>query len=89
MKDANMIEEQFDNLNMNYLDQNICSRQCCKFTQWPIPFNTKDPNSNIDTDKYIGSNFMCNNGQTGGGCVCYTKENNNYLANHGQTNTMI
>jgi hypothetical protein len=85
IKDVVNTKEKFDNINIPHIDQNICSRQCCKFTQWPIPFNVKDPN--INTDKYIGSNFMCNNGQNGGGCVCYTKDNNDYLANHGQTNT--
>jgi len=85
IKDITNTKEKFDNIGLPYLDKNICSPQCCKFTQWPIPFNIKDPN--VNTDKYIGSNFMCNNGQTGGGCVCYTKDNNDYLANHGQTNT--
>lgn len=87
IKDVNNTQEQFDNLNMTYLDQNICSPQCCKFTQWPIPFNTQDPN-NSQSNNYIGSNFTCN-GQHGGGCVCYTKENNDYLANRGQANTDV
>ena len=81
------LKEEFENLSLNTehkIDQKICSRQCCKFTQWPVSFNTNDPN--IDTSKYIGSNFSCNNGQTGGGCVCYEKEDNTYLSNHGQDN---
>jgi len=69
---------------LHKIDQKICSNQCCKFTQWPVNFNTSDPNNNIDTSKYIGSNFSCNNGQTGGGCVCYESGDNNYLTNHGQ-----
>jgi len=86
-KDINNSREQFDNINMNFIDQNICSKQCCKFTQWPVPFNTKDPNFN-DSDNYIGSNFTCNNGK-GGGCVCYTKKDNDYLSNHGQSSNDI
>ena len=81
------LQEQFDNLNIGKIDKNICSRQCCKFTQWPIPFNTQDPgSSNKDLGNYIGSNFTCNYGQTGGGCVCYQKSDNDYLANRGQDN---
>ena len=70
--------------NIIKIDQNICSKQCCKFTQWPIPFNTIDPNIDPELLKnYIGSNLSCNNGPTGGGCVCVTKEDYNYLSNRG------
>ena len=92
--DQQVLKEKFNNLNnlednnLYKIDKNICSSQCCKFTQWPVPFNTSDPNNTIDFSKYIGSNFSCNYGNTGGGCVCYTKENYNYLANHGQTNNV-
>jgi hypothetical protein len=78
------LQEQFENIGIVKIDQNICSRQCCKFTQWPVPFNTQDPTSSNDSGNYIGSNLSCNYGQTGGGCVCYTKSDNDYLANHGQ-----
>jgi len=93
-QENNELKEQFNNLSFNTatnddgllhkIDQKICSNQCCKFTQWPVNFNTNDPNNNLDTSKYIGSNFSCNNGQTGGGCVCYESGDNNYLSNHGQ-----
>jgi len=92
-KDKKKYTEQFNSLSNPYnlmdtkpsngIDTNICSQQCCKFTQWPVPFNTTNPNS-IDLSNYIGSNFSCNNGQSGGGCVCISKDNYNYLSNHGQ-----
>jgi len=72
------------NDNIRKIDQNVCSTQCCKHTQWPTPFNTKDPN--IDPklfENYIGSNFSCNNGHTGGGCLCIDKKDYDYLSNHG------
>ena len=69
--------------DLNKIDKNMCSQQCCKFTQWPVPFNTDNPNNDIDYDQFIGSNFSCNNGQSGGGCVCFTPENYKYLANRG------
>ena len=76
------LQEKFENIVK--IDKNICSLDCCKFTQWPVPFNTQDPTSSNDTGNYIGSNLTCNYGQTGGGCVCYTKSDNDYLANRGQ-----
>jgi len=95
-QEQNELKEQFENLSFNTatindktlhkVDQKICSKQCCKFTQWPVNFNTNNPNNNFDTSKYIGSNFSCNNGHTGGGCVCYETSDNNYLATHGQNN---
>ena len=76
--------ELLNNNNIRKIDQNLCSKHCCKHTQWPVPFNTTEPNSNPDLFKdYIGSNFSCNNGPTGGGCVCVTKEDYQYLSNHG------
>ena len=85
-------KEQIDNFtdllagnNIRKLDQNICSTQCCKHTQWPVPFNTTDPNVDPKIFKdYIGSNLSCNNGQTGGGCLCVNKKDYEYLSNHGE-----
>ncbi len=66
------------------INENICSKQCCNHVQWPVPFNTKNPNLNSSQEnKYIPNNFSCNGGN-GGGCVCLTKEQYNYLTNHGQ-----
>jgi hypothetical protein len=70
--------------NIPKIDQNICSKQCCKFIQWPIPFNTRNPIINDATlNDFIPSNLSCNGG-TNGGCVCLTKNDFNYLSNHGQ-----
>lgn len=66
------------------IDQNICSTQCCKHIQWPLPFNTTDPNVDPNLFKdYIGSNLSCNNGSTGGGCVCVNKKDYEYLSKNG------
>ena len=74
-------------IRQNYfprIDKNICSKQCCKHIQWPVPFNTKNPIVSDDTLKnFIPSNLSCNGGENGG-CVCLTKDDFNYLANHGQ-----
>ena len=72
-------------LNIKKLDTNICSKQCCKFEVWPPAFNTQNPNVDPTIlDKYIGTNLSCNNGPDGGGCLCVTKDDFNYIANHGQ-----
>jgi hypothetical protein len=66
------------------IDQNVCSKQCCKFIQWPVPFNTRNPTISDSTlDQFIPSNLACNGGANGG-CVCLTKDDFNYLSNHGQ-----
>lgn len=80
-----ILNEQFNDLVQ--IDKNICSKSCCKFTQWPVPFNTVNPNISPEIlDKFIGSNLTCNHGSDGGGCVCLTKEDSNYLTNHGMDN---
>jgi hypothetical protein len=82
-KEGFELKEKFDNIVK--IDQNICSAQCCKFTQWPLPFNTQNPNiDDKSLENYIGSNLSCNNGQTGGGCVCFTPKDFNYLAKRGK-----
>ena len=59
------------------LDTNKCSRDCCLYTQWPVPhMPTKK------SDKYVGTNFMCNG--NGGGCLCVSKKDREYLARRGQ-----
>ena len=54
------------------LDQNICSLDCCKHTQWLPKELNEVKNKNLDMN-YVGSNLTCNNG-TGGGCVCMKKD---------------
>jgi hypothetical protein len=72
------------NKDVPKIDQRICSKQCCKFIQWPVPFNTKNPIVKDDVlNNFIPSNFACNGGENGG-CVCLTKDDYNYLSEHGQ-----
>ena len=83
--DSRKLKEDFQNLNFPRLDQNICSKQCCKFTQWELPFNTVDPKIKIDDLKdYIGTNLSCNGSTSGGGCLCVKKSEYDYLSNRGQ-----
>jgi hypothetical protein len=65
------------------LDQNLCSRQCCKQAQWPVPDDaiSKDIPEK-DLKNYIGTNLSCNFG-SGSGCLCVTKDDFNYLASRG------
>lgn len=65
------------------LDKNICSPQCCKHTQWPVPHDAKNKDiSDKELENYIGTNLTCNLG-SGGGCLCVTKDDFNYLASRG------
>jgi hypothetical protein len=73
-----------DKTDIVKIDKNICSKQCCKFIQWPVPFNTRNPKISDELiNKFIPSNFACNGGESGG-CVCLTKNDYNYLSEHGQ-----
>uniref|UniRef100_A0A6C0D9I1 Uncharacterized protein n=1 Tax=viral metagenome TaxID=1070528 RepID=A0A6C0D9I1_9ZZZZ len=89
MAEYNSVYENFNNItkDLPMIDQHICSAQCCKFVQWPIPFNNEPLGSKENLSNYIGSNMTCNNGQSGGGCVCIQKNDYDYLANHGQTDS--
>ncbi len=87
MIEAKNSKENLTNVGSNdqivKIDQNLCSRQCCKQTQWPLPeeLKTKDiPEEKLSN--YVGSNFSCNYGN-GSGCLCVSKENINYLSNRG------
>ena len=36
------------------IDKNMCSKQCCKFTQWPVPYQSTDKTmSDDELKKYI------------------------------------
>ena len=67
------------------IDTNTCAKSCCLHNQWPLPDELQP--SDVDPKelkKYIPSNFSCNFGsKNGSGCVCYTKEDANYLTNKG------
>jgi hypothetical protein len=80
----NKIKESLSNTSEQLkLDKNICSKQCCKHVQWPVPHDaiTKEI-SDKDMEKYIGTNLTCNLG-SGSGCLCVTKDDFNYLSNRG------
>ena len=64
---------------INKFDEKMCSKECCLHTQWPYPHMKKTEMS----EKYIGSNHMCANGE-GGGCLCVTKEDLKYLEERGK-----
>ena len=91
---ANISEESKLKENLNNtepsvkLDKNMCSKQCCKFSQWPVPHDLNEKNIPEDQLKdYVGSNMSCNFGN-GSGCLCVTKDDLNYLASHGGNSTM-
>jgi len=65
-------------------DMNQCSRNCCKHSQWPVPHMKI---GNQINDGNVSTNLMCNNGN-GGGCVCVSDKNHNYLTSRGN-NTML
>ena len=72
-----------DNTDTFKIDEKICSKQCCKHVQWPVNFNTANPNiSDTTLNKFINTNFTCAGGNAGG-CVCMEKKDYNYLGNHG------
>ena len=76
-----LLEETMISVNseeLKQIDKNSCSLNCCKHTQWSVPHIK---NNNDKT--HIGSNLMCNRGD-GGGCVCITNKDSNYLSNRGE-----
>uniref|UniRef100_A0A6C0H845 Uncharacterized protein n=1 Tax=viral metagenome TaxID=1070528 RepID=A0A6C0H845_9ZZZZ len=75
--------EGLDNINniyyeLNKIDLNKCSKDCCNFTEWPIPHIQKVNNS-------IPTNYSCNLGN-GSGCVCINELNINNLTHRGYNN---
>lgn len=58
------------------VDTNMCSRDCCKHSQWPVPFGEEGEDVG---EGNVSSNLMCNGG-SGGGCVCLKKEDKTYLS---------
>jgi hypothetical protein len=87
MIESRNTKENLSNVNADSqipkIDTNICSKQCCKHAQWPLPNEllSKDiPEEKLAN--YVGSNFSCNFG-SGSGCLCLTKDNFDYLAKRG------
>ena len=81
---SNSIKESLSNtMEIRKLDKNICSKQCCKHTQWPVPHDLhKKDIPEEEMKNYVGTNFSCNFG-SGSGCLCVSKDDFNYLANRG------
>jgi hypothetical protein len=73
------------NKDIAKIDTNKCSKSCCVYTQWQLPPELQQTGlSAEESQKYIPSNFSCNFGSnSGSGCVCYTKEDSEYLTNKG------
>jgi len=95
----NGIEEEFGSTNavvpvskenrpIVKIDTNKCSKDCCGLSQWPVPNDMLSGNIPAEElGNYIPSNFSCNRGDNiGSGCVCMTKNDLNYLTNHGNNN---
>jgi len=81
-----VVEELENIMNTNItIDTNKCSKSCCINSGWPLPkeLQPNDMTTNELTN-YIPTNFSCNLGSnTGGGCVCVTKNDYENLGNRG------
>jgi hypothetical protein len=80
------VKERLENViitKKDKLDLNMCSKQCCKFTQWSLPQDLmKGPIPDDQLKDFIGSNYSCNFGE-GSGCLCVTKDNLKNITNRG------
>jgi hypothetical protein len=81
VQEEQIVKENMESLKksnlIRKLDTNKCSTDCCNHTQWPVPHMPTKKSS-----KYVGSNLMCNG--NGGGCLCVTKEDKDYLSKRGR-----
>jgi hypothetical protein len=65
------------------LNFNLCSKSCCS-QQWPTPFKLKhDPILCANKDKFVPTNYMCNNAWQDSGCVCMRKKQGTHLNDRG------
>ena len=86
LNERHALKEALENVSHGpKIDVNKCSRSCCKNNNWPYPEELQPKDMTPEELKnYIPSNFSCNLGSnSGGGCVCLTKENYNYLGSRG------
>jgi len=71
------------NNGMYGLNYAMCSKACCS-PQYPPPFEV---DKDVVTDKmkgeFVPSQYMCNNAWQDSGCVCMTKNENNFLSSRG------
>lgn len=65
------------------LYNNICSKSCCS-GQYPTPFDLpKDDFVCKNKDKFLPSNYTCNNSWQDAGCICITKDQASFIYNRG------
>jgi hypothetical protein len=65
---------------------NMCSKSCCT-PQYPPPFvQDQDPFVCKSKDKFVSSNYTCNNGWQNSGCLCLTEAQSDFLGSRGENN---
>jgi hypothetical protein len=65
------------------MDFNMCSKSCCS-KQFPPGFATDhDVMVCNSKDKFVGSQYTCNNSWQDSGCLCMTEDQRNFLAKRG------
>ncbi|CAH6421601.1 Hypothetical protein KVN_LOCUS368 [uncultured virus] len=63
------------------INNNTCSQSCC-YPQWPMPFGLKDdPLVCKNKDNLLPSSMFCQNVDRDSGCLCLTKEQNDFFNN--------
>lgn len=80
-----ILVEKLENIMATKLDTNKCSKSCCINSGWKLPKELEQTDMSVDELKnYIPTNFSCNFGSnTGGGCVCVSKNDNELLGSRG------
>jgi len=80
-----ILVEKLENIMATKIDTNKCSKSCCINSGWKLPKELEPTDMSQDQLKnYIPSNFSCNFGSnTGGGCVCVSKDDNELLGSRG------
>jgi hypothetical protein len=68
--------------NIIRYDLEKCSKNCCNVQWQGSPELLGDDNNGKLNSNYVSSNMSCNFGKNSG-CVCLSKDNFNYLENHG------
>ena len=65
------------------IHHNLCSKSCCS-EQYPLPFKLpEDPYVMANKDKFVPSNYFCSNNAQDSGCLCLSKEQDDFLYDRG------